>query len=220
MQCTLTELLIGDLSGLDHNRFTQLLSTFSCQPLTKLTLFHLSTLDPLTTARIVHSFPNLKSLTLLTEGELVPWQGVLDDYAQKFALLPHLETLGWNNFHFRSDGAGADPATFLALHEDSLPRFYTRSFNALVRRAKRLKCVKFISAADCVVDTVFIGKGRAPKCHSQYALHSRTSSMGSLGQLGSENYTPPRRLLIVKRSTEAALHTSSWDTSSIRFDEV
>jgi hypothetical protein len=185
LHTALTELMIGDLACLESLRVDQLLHTFAGQPLTQLTLYHVLTLDPSVVSRIVKAFPVLRNLTLLTEGELAPWPGALETYAQAIAGLPLLETLAWNNFYL------IPTLDLSVLSNDTLGTLYAEDVHMLVRHVGHLQYIKFMSATDGIVDTVYI----------------RRTNSGSRSRSG--NMSPVE----VRRVTKAALHTSSWSTS-------
>lgn len=190
--------MIGDLAGLDALRVNQLTHTFAGQPLTRLTVYHVMTLDPPTLSCIVKAFPVLRNLTIISEGELTPWPGTLDAYAEILADLSLLESLAWNNFYL-------DPAldaAFLLLGNDTLAMMYAKHVHTLLGHVPQLKCIKFTSVADCIVDTVHV---RRLNARNRRRSRSRSWTFGTLE---------------VRRVTEAALHTSSWSTTSNAFEDL
>lgn len=153
LHTALTELMVGDLAGLECDRVDGVLHTFAGAPLARLTLYHVTSEPSTVLAHVVRAFPVLRHLTLLTEGVLAPWPGTLDSYAQLIAGLPHLKTLAWNNFTL-------DPVmdcVFLSLGNEALRVLYTEHAHALVRHVRQLGYIKFISVVECIVDTVYVG---------------------------------------------------------------
>ncbi|KAF8586506.1 hypothetical protein K439DRAFT_1631568 [Ramaria rubella] len=191
LPAVLTELMVGELAGLASSRITQLLCTFSAQPLTRLTLYHVVNIDPRTIARIAQAFPTLLHLTLLSECELAPWPGTLDEYAQELRGLVHLESLTWNNFML-------DPsldAMYLSLNNTMLGTLYSECTHTLVRYVRSLRWIEFFSTTDSIMDTVYV----------KISPNAGTKGAGPV---------------VVRRSMEAALHTSSWSTKSESFQDI
>ena len=89
---------------------------------------------------------------------------------------------------------------------------YERAVRAVVKRVKWLKEVKFVSMTDCVVDTVVVTKKGTGTGMGKGRRGGPT--FGDL--MGGEEMGRVR----VWRSTEAALHTSSWSTRSGAFEDI
>ncbi|KIJ41233.1 hypothetical protein M422DRAFT_31847 [Sphaerobolus stellatus SS14] len=216
---SLTELLIGDLSGLEPLRLTSLIRTFTSQPLTRLTLFHLPLLDPHLLTSIAHAFPSLTHLTLLTEGELVPWSQPLECYARPLSVLKHLSVLAWNNFSLEQEHA---TNCFMSMCEESLSKLYTRHVKAVAKWIKTIKKVKFVSTAEWVVDTAVVTKkgcAMCGVCHGE-ELSGRMKVGGCMGTFGDWMRGEELGPVKVYRTTQAALHTRSWSTRSGAFEDI